>query len=138
VRQPNGHDHDSEHRFFRLLAPCRYIGEDADTSADLLAVQRLSSLIANNFREYLFALCLLVDSVERSMDRGAYGYARLLLLDRQQELQDLDLKYRGMQPPPRDYLSCRRSLLQAINQLETLLRTDPEAVSAIDGGELKE
>ena len=72
------------------------------------------------------------------MNRGGYGYARLLLLERQQELRILDLKYRGMLPLPRNYLSCRRSLLQAIDQLETLLRTEPEAVSAIDGGKLKE
>ena len=72
------------------------------------------------------------------MGRDAFGYARLLLLERQQKLQALDLKYRGMRPPPRDYLSCRRSLLQAIYQLETLLRTAPKAVAAIDRGELKE
>lgn len=72
------------------------------------------------------------------MDRGGYGYAKFLLSERRQVLRDLDLKYTGMRPPPRDYLSCRRSLLQAIKQLETLLRTAPKAVSAIDRGELKE
>ena len=72
------------------------------------------------------------------MDRGGYGYAKFLLSERQQALQDLDLKYGGMWPPPRDYLSCRLSLLRAINQLETLLRTKPEALSAIGGSELKE
>jgi hypothetical protein len=72
------------------------------------------------------------------MYRGGYGYAKFLLSERLQALKDLDLKYRGIQPPPRDYLSCRRSLLQAINQLESLLRTAPIAVSATDGGELKE
>ncbi len=72
------------------------------------------------------------------MNRGGYRYARLLLLERQQELQALDLKYRGLLVLPRDYLSCRRSLQQAIDQLETLLRTEPKAVSAIDRGELKE
>ena len=72
------------------------------------------------------------------MHREAYGYAKLLLLERQQDLEALDLKYSGVALLSSDYLSCRRSLLQAINQLETLLRSDPEAVSAIDGRDLKE
>ena len=72
------------------------------------------------------------------MHREAYGYAKLLLLERQQDLEALDLKYSGVALLSREYLSCRRSLLQAINQLERLLRSDPEAVSAIDGRDLKE
>jgi len=73
------------------------------------------------------------------MCREGYRYATLLLSERQQELKALDLKYGGTSPPlSSDYFSCRRSLLQAINQLETLLRTDPEAVAAIDVWELKE
>jgi hypothetical protein len=56
----------------------------------------------------------------------------LLLLERQQALNALEEKYRGMVSPPSDYLSCRRSLLQAINQLETVLRTDPAAEPATD------
>jgi hypothetical protein len=124
--------------FKTFLLLCRYIGHlptrrqaSRRAEADLLNCQQLPG-------KFVFALCLLVGSVERSMNRGGYGYARLLLLERQQELRILDLKYRGMLPLPRNYLSCRRSLLQAIDQLETLLRTEPEAVSAIDGGKLKE
>ena len=60
------------------------------------------------------------------MSRDAYRYARLLLLERQQALQALELKYRGIVPPPGDYLSLRRSLMQAIKELEILLLADPE------------
>ena len=73
------------------------------------------------------------------MCRKGYRYAELLLLERQQQLKALDLKYGGTPPPlSSDYFSCRRPLLHAINQLETLLGADPEAVAAIHVRELKE
>lgn len=61
-----------------------------------------------------------------SPDREGYKYARFLLHDRQRELQALELKHRRMLILKTDYLSCRRSLLQAIDQLETVLLGDPE------------
>ena len=72
------------------------------------------------------------------VSREGYRYAALLLLERQRALAALEVKYRGTVPPPRDYFSCRRSLVQAINQLETLLGTDSEAELASDRKELKE
>ncbi len=36
------------------------------------------------------------------MGREGYRYARLLLLERQQALEALELKYRGVVPPPSD------------------------------------
>lgn len=68
------------------------------------------------------------------MSREGYKYAELLLLERQRDLVALKAKYRGQ---PSDYFSCRRSLLQAINQLETLLEANSEAVLANDRKELK-
>jgi len=60
-------------------------------------------------------------------NREVYAYARLLLQKRRLELQAVALKHRrGRRTVQSDYLTCRRSLLQAINELETLLRTDPE------------
>ena len=64
------------------------------------------------------------------MDREGYRYAELLLRERQQVLDALDREYRGIAPPPGDYLSCRRSLLQAIDQLETLMQSDPKTEPA--------
>jgi hypothetical protein len=61
-----------------------------------------------------------------------FRYAASLLRERQQALDALEAKYRGRVSPPADYLSCRRSLLQAIGQLRALLRTEPEAESATD------
>ena len=84
------------------------------------------------------ALPLHVVFREEPMVREAYRYAKALLLERRQELGDLEVKYRGVVPPPSDYLSCRRSLLQAINQLETLLGTDCDAALAGDWRKLKE
>ena len=59
-------------------------------------------------------LCLPVSTKEERMGREGFRYARLLLLERQQALNALEVKYRGIVPPPIDYPSCRRSLLQAI------------------------
>jgi len=54
-------------------------------------------------------------------NRDGYEYARSLLRDRRQELQVLALRHRQKLTPTNDYLSCRRSLLEAIRELETLL-----------------
>jgi len=58
-------------------------------------------------------------------DREEYTYPRALLRERMQELRALEFRYQGMATPPPDYVSCRRSLLQAIHELRTLLLADP-------------
>lgn len=63
---------------------------------------------------------------QERQDRNGYNYARVLVQDKQRELQSLERRYSRTLIPPEDYHSCRRSLLQAINQLETLLRGDAE------------
>jgi hypothetical protein len=57
-----------------------------------------------------------------AQDRKASDYVQLLLQDRHRELQNLEVKHQQMLIHPDDYLSCRRSLLQAVAQLETLAR----------------
>ena len=57
--------------------------------------------------------------------RNGYGYVRFLLQDRQLLLRTLELNYSRALIPSADYDSCR-SLLQAISQLESLLRGDTE------------
>jgi len=47
---------------------------------------------------------------------------KLLLRERKRDLHSLEIKRGRVGTPATDYLSCRRSLLQAINELETLLR----------------
>jgi hypothetical protein len=59
-------------------------------------------------------------------DRNGYGYVRFLLQDKQLLLRTLELNYSRALIPSEDYDSCRRSLLQAISQLESLLRGDTE------------
>ena len=63
---------------------------------------------------------------QECQDRSGYKYAKFLLQDKQRELRYLDLKHSQMLIPSDDYHSCRRSLLQAISQLESLLRGDTE------------
>ena len=57
-----------------------------------------------------------------SSDRDDYEYVRVLLEERKRALQVLELEQ--MMTPLSDYLSCRRSLLQAIKQLEGLLAVE--------------
>ena len=57
--------------------------------------------------------------------REEYAYARTLLQERLSELRILEFRYQGMPAPPSDYVSCRRSLLQAIQELRILLQADP-------------
>lgn len=56
-----------------------------------------------------------------------YEYPRLLLQEKRQELQALELKRRSNLMSANEYLSCHRSLLQGISELENLLLTDPKA-----------
>jgi hypothetical protein len=51
-----------------------------------------------------------------------YKYAKLLLAERVAALQALDVTFQQGRTMTSDYLSCRRSLLQAIGELETLIR----------------
>ena len=61
---------------------------------------------------------------QECQDRSGYKYAKFLLQDKQRELRSLERKHSLKLIASGDYHSCRRSLLQAINQLETLLRGD--------------
>ena len=62
-----------------------------------------------------------------SRDRCGYRYARSLLRERQQKLQDLEKSHHQKLMSLSDYLCCRRSLLQAIDQLIALLLEDRES-----------
>jgi hypothetical protein len=63
---------------------------------------------------------------QESEIRSGYSYVKFLLQDKQRELRSLERRYSRKLIPSEDYDSCRRSLLQAINQLETLLRGDTD------------
>jgi hypothetical protein len=63
---------------------------------------------------------------QERQDRNGDGYVRFLLQDRQRLLRSLELNYSRTLIPSEGYDSCRRSLLQAISQLESLLRGDTE------------
>jgi len=54
-----------------------------------------------------------------------YDYPRSLLQAKRRELRAVELNYQNNLIPTIDYLSCRRSLCQAINELETLLQGAP-------------
>ena len=56
-----------------------------------------------------------------TQDRKGSDYVHLLLQDKKRELRDLELKHSQALIGAEDYLSCRRSLLQAIAQLEELI-----------------
>ncbi len=106
---------------------CRYISTPADMSAGLLSHKRLSLLLPMiSAQPSWLGACSYVDGKamkEQSnfQNRDGYEYARSLLRDRRQELQVLALRHRQKLTPTNDYLSCRRSLLEAIRELETLL-----------------
>ena len=59
-------------------------------------------------------------------NRAGLKYARSLLNERREELQTIELKHLRMPMSQTDYLSCRLSLLQGINELEALLRELPD------------
>jgi hypothetical protein len=63
---------------------------------------------------------------QECQDRSGYRYAEFLLQEKQRELQALELRHSTMAISSEDYHSCRRSLLDAISQLEALLRGDIE------------
>jgi hypothetical protein len=63
---------------------------------------------------------------QECQDRSGYRYAEFLLQDKRRELQILKLRHSRMVISSEDYHSCRRSLLDAISQLEALLRGDIE------------
>jgi len=54
---------------------------------------------------------------------GVESYARELLRERRRHLETLESEVQLVGMAPSDCQSCRRSLLQAIDELETLLRT---------------
>ena len=68
----------------------------------------------------------------KTLDRNGYDYARLLVRQKHRELRLLELRYRQLLIPSADYRSCRLSLLQAISQLESLLRDRPKQTSSSD------
>ena len=65
----------------------------------------------------------MVTVTEKGLGSGL-AYVRLLLEQRRQELWALEQRTSGH---PSDYFSCRRSLEQAIDTLEVLLRHAEEA-----------
>jgi len=62
---------------------------------------------------------------DEGADCESYSYAKLLLKEKHRELELLDQRHRRTQVQPDEYRSCQRSLLQAIEELETLLQTPP-------------
>jgi len=61
--------------------------------------------------------------------REGDGYAAMQLRERRLDLQALDSEGHLVEMAPSDYRSCRRSLLQAIDELETLLRTHGDGLT---------
>jgi hypothetical protein len=66
----------------------------------------------------------------------AYKYAGSLLRERFRLLHRLEMKYQRETTPPNDYLSCRRALLQGINELEALLQSNPGKARARSSGSI--
>jgi hypothetical protein len=62
----------------------------------------------------------------KTPDRNGYDYVRFLVRENYRKLQLLELRHGKMLIPSADYRSCRRSVLQAISQLESLLRHRPK------------
>ncbi len=56
-------------------------------------------------------------------EEGVDGYARELLRERRRHLETLECEVQMVGMTPSDRQSCRRSLLQAIGELEKLLQT---------------
>lgn len=63
--------------------------------------------------------------------RWGYIYARYLLQEQERQLQSLKEKRRERLISQADYCSCRCSLLQAISQLEALLRPKQHTRSTV-------
>ncbi len=60
---------------------------------------------------------------------GGYEYAQSLLRDRYRELQALEIRHHSEQIPTDEYVSCRRSLFQAISELSHIERRQSSARS---------
>ncbi len=58
-----------------------------------------------------------------SLNWEGNAYATSQLRERRLDLQALESQRQLVEMTPSDYRNCRRSLLQAIDELETLLRT---------------
>lgn len=57
-----------------------------------------------------------------SQNRDVFEYTRSLLHEKEECLRAVKLQYEQNQISAGDYLSCQRSLLQAISQLQELMR----------------
>ena len=64
---------------------------------------------------------------DEALNMGTERYVAFLLAERQRELLFLERNHHHMQWS--DYLSCRRSLQQAINELTNVLQSDPDLAS---------
>lgn len=64
-----------------------------------------------------------------SMDRNQslYPYVKSLMEERQQTLQELEALHRQGLLAPGDFMTCRRALLRALEELQQLLRSIEEA-----------
>jgi len=68
--------------------------------------------------------------VQRRAVINALVYTRFLIQERIRLLQSLDKRKKAL--PPTEYLSCRRSLLQGIEELRTVLpRAEYEALPGV-------
>lgn len=91
-----------------------------------------SSFLSSALGYHAVALGVRLPAWEKAMieqerrDRNGQSYVRFLLQDKQRELRSLELRYSRTLIPWEVFYSCRRSLLQAISQLESLLRGDTE------------
>jgi hypothetical protein len=61
-------------------------------------------------------------------NRDAHEYARLLLSERKRELQALKQRHGEKLTTTNDYLSCRRSLLEAIVELQNIVTGGPSTI----------
>jgi hypothetical protein len=114
-----------------VLPICRH---PADISADLLRELDLLSFTSNHFPAYSFGESIahkatVKKPIKRAvMNCDEYAYPRLLLQEKRWELEALDLKHKNNLMSTNEYLSCHRSVLQGISELENLLLTDPKAL----------
>ena len=67
-----------------------------------------------------------MNGLDEFPNRETLEYTKSLLEERVQTLRGLELKYQRLLLPPSEYLSCRRSLLQGMAELESLLQDKGE------------
>jgi hypothetical protein len=115
-----------------VLPICRH---PADISADLLLELDLLSFTSNHFPAYSVGESIAHQATVKKrikqtavMNCDEYAYPRLLLQEKRWELQALELKHKNKLMSTKEYLSCHRSILQGISELENLLLTDPKAL----------